>query len=153
MTLPPLGGIIPYTCTHTLAKNLKTKVYWSCLHLYGVQPSHSYSRWDFTSHLYSKNKSSYINRGTKVMDIQFLRDLLKQLHYFKDHLRDQQFGDKIDGLFLNPPNQSNRRQRLITVRSRCQRVIRHHYFIRRRLDLTPLNMLCFATARSKRIKS
>jgi len=57
MTLPPLGGIIPYTCTHTLAKNLKTKVYWSCLHLYGVQPSHSYIMWDFTLYLYSNNFS------------------------------------------------------------------------------------------------
>ena len=41
---------------------------------------------------------------------------------------------------------SNNQNTKITVRNWCQTVIRYNHFISRRLDLTPLNMLCFATS-------
>jgi len=39
------------TWHHTLTQNLKAQVYGSSPHLYGAQPFHFYSMWDFTSHL------------------------------------------------------------------------------------------------------
>ena len=55
----PMGHEQPHKWTwhHTLTQNLKVQVYGSFLHLYGVQPSHSYIIWDLTSHLWTKNLS------------------------------------------------------------------------------------------------
>ena len=41
---------------------------------------------------------------------------------------------------------SNNQKTNITLGSWCQTFIRYNHFISRRLDLTPLNMLCFSTS-------